>query len=269
MKISRISSQSQVSSFAESSVRPPDTVAMSPLPTVPLAMSGQPFEGYSSPGMPLRHEKSIFPIESYSTSPPTDTFNEFLLSITDPDFSVTRINSEAEREWSRSFYLKNLQIRGASSYSLIHLEAFYKTLELCTQIDMERDSEYREIASNEELHKLFVWYGQPISDSISSIIREGLASKYVLSDILINVGLVVDYSSHAMRIILLLDVLNNRDLLLRDGATLGLAYLKDPVAIPYLKATAAEEKNSILRGNIEKALSRLENSTHASSIESN
>jgi hypothetical protein len=73
-------------------------------------------------------------------------------------------------------------------------------------------------------------------------------------------GLVSHPLSYHWRLWLLERSLSSRSARIRDGAALGLAFLEDPDAIPYLKQAIERESIEELRGDMQQLLAQLESS---------
>jgi hypothetical protein len=80
----------------------------------------------------------------------------------------------------------------------------------------------------------------------------------VASEALSVLGQIVDPSTHGIRRRLLASSLFSRSVPVRDGATLGFAYMNDPWAIPFLDEALRKERVAELRRNMEKALAQLQ-----------
>lgn len=93
-------------------------------------------------------------------------------------------------------------------------------------------------------------YGSGAISIISDLILNEQVDPEVASEALRWIGYIADPETHVARLNLLKRCLNHSHPWVRDGASLGLAYLDEPSAIPSLEAAIEREKYELLRRNI-------------------
>ena len=97
-------------------------------------------------------------------------------------------------------------------------------------------------------------YGAIAVDLLRQHWREGLLRGQRLSDTLEELGYVEDPSSHSQRSALLIEALSMPDPDIRYAAAQGLTFLADPGAVNRLLDASEQEKNLMVRGQIEEAI---------------
>jgi hypothetical protein len=105
--------------------------------------------------------------------------------------------------------------------------------------------------------------GTKAVEAIKRIIHEQNLLPYMAFEALRWLGRVHHPESYRSRLFLLETCLDSPSRLMRDGAALGLASMKDSHAIPYLRNAVAREGIEDLREDMKAVLLRLENSSHA------
>jgi len=106
-------------------------------------------------------------------------------------------------------------------------------------------------------------HGTKVVETIRGIILEQNVKSHVAFEALRWLGRINHPESYQSRLIFLETCLESPSRLVRDGATLGLASMKDVHAIPYLRKAIAQEKIQDLRKDMEAVLLRLENLSDA------
>jgi HEAT repeat protein len=114
-----------------------------------------------------------------------------------------------------------------------------------------------ELISNVRIH------GTKAIEAIRRIILEQNVMPQVAFEALRWLGRVAHPESYRSRLFFLETCLDSPCRLVRDGAALGLASMKDIHAIPSLREAIAREKIQDLRKDMETVLVRLENLSHA------
>lgn len=104
-------------------------------------------------------------------------------------------------------------------------------------------------------------YGVDAIEALAHFIIEEKVNPEVASEALRWLGQIDHPVSYRRRLWLLERSLRCSSARVRDGAALGLAFLDDPHAIPYLKQAIQQEQVSELRVDMEQVLAQLE-STH-------
>jgi len=131
------------------------------------------------------------------------------------------------------------------------LEALFQA---CANEDFEdgMESEFiSELISSVRIH------GTKVVEAISRIILEQTVKPLVAFETLRWLGRVSHPESYRPRLFLLETCLDSSSRLMRDGAALGLASMKDTRAIPYLREAVAREKIQDLQKDMEAVLFRL------------
>lgn len=118
-----------------------------------------------------------------------------------------------------------------------------------------------------EIVSLVQKYGAQAVEAIKPIIITQNVKPYVAFEVLRWLGRINHLESHRSRLLFLEMCLDNPSRLVRDGAALGLASMKDAHAIPYLREALAQEKIQDLRKDMETVLWRIENSNAAISLD--
>ncbi|MCI0699445.1 HEAT repeat domain-containing protein [candidate division KSB1 bacterium] len=106
-------------------------------------------------------------------------------------------------------------------------------------------------------------HGTKAIEAIRRIVLEQNVKPLVAFEALRWLGRVVHPESYRSRLFFLETCLDSPFRLVRDGAALGLASMKDTHAIPYLREAIAQEKIQDLRKDLEAVLLRLENLSNA------
>jgi len=101
-------------------------------------------------------------------------------------------------------------------------------------------------------------YGNDVVAVISNLILKEEVSPEVASEALRWMGQMDDPKTHASRLDLLKQSLSCSSAWVRDGASIGLACLDDPSAIPCLKAAIEQEPYELLRRNMALAIEDLQ-----------
>ena len=102
-------------------------------------------------------------------------------------------------------------------------------------------------------------YGPISKDILARLFEDRRISPEVLSEALRWLGRMEDQPTYGARLWLLEKGLTSPDASVRDGATLGLASMDDPRAIPYLERAIQAEKMTELRHDMEEVLGQLKN----------
>lgn len=79
-----------------------------------------------------------------------------------------------------------------------------------------------------------------------------------IEEILRQIGLLQDESTHQSRLRLLADILASPQEQIRDAAMLGLSFLEDKAALPYLRQALQRESAPWLKKNLEMVIEQLE-----------
>ena len=110
-----------------------------------------------------------------------------------------------------------------------------------------------------EMIALVKAYGPMSRDILARLFEDKRMSPEVLSEALRWLGRMDDERSYETRLWLLERGLTSPAALVRDGATLGLASMDDPRAIPYLSDAIHSEKLTELRKDMGQVLAQLKN----------
>jgi hypothetical protein len=106
-------------------------------------------------------------------------------------------------------------------------------------------------------------HGTEAVEAIRRMILEQKVRPLVAFEALRWLGRLSHPESYRARLLLLETCLDSPSRLVRDGAALGLASMKDTHAIPYLREAIAREQIQDLRKDMEAVLVRLENLSNA------
>jgi len=110
---------------------------------------------------------------------------------------------------------------------------------------------------NERLPDLLIRHFGTVIPALVAMIEKGLASPIVAAEALKELGRVRDAVSHASRLGALERALASPSPMTRDGAGLGLARLKDPSAIPYLRDSITREPHAELKADLQLVINEL------------
>lgn len=133
--------------------------------------------------------------------------------------------------------------------------------ELCYLLDQAKSESFDDNALDEFENKFGVFIHKYLAKAITSLliyIISGSLPTSVVHAILTIVGRISDPETHSARLWLLEHCLNLSSQKIRDGAGLGLSYLDDPAAIPYINNAITKESNPLLRNNLRLVLIQLE-----------
>ena len=116
-----------------------------------------------------------------------------------------------------------------------------------------------------ELVSLIKKYGDPAMSEVSYLITYDRVDREVAGEALRWLGRIEDPSSYDSRLWVLEQSLSSKSPLVRDGAALGLASLRDANAVQYLRGAVDRESIAELRCDLEEVLEELEISRDATS----
>lgn len=100
--------------------------------------------------------------------------------------------------------------------------------------------------------------GKTIINALSTLINEKLLRDDLICEALVSIGRLLDANTEGDRFNLLVSSLDHPAPIVRDGAIMGLAFMDNKKAIPYLRKASAKESLQTLRGNIEVAIKDIE-----------
>jgi len=115
-----------------------------------------------------------------------------------------------------------------------------------------------ESSFSRELVSMVREHGESAVQMIADLILQENANPEVASEALRWIGAIEHPATYHSRLSLLEQSLNCLSPWVRDGATLGLAYMEDPHAISYLKRAIDREPYKLLRRNMRQVLAELE-----------
>ena len=118
-----------------------------------------------------------------------------------------------------------------------------------------------------ELTNLINGRGDAAVEALAELIHSNSISEEVAAEALRWLGLMERGPAYSKRRWLLEDCLTNKSVKVRDGAVLGLAFLDDPHAIPYLKDAIRLETRDWIRRGMQQALAQLEDVPCATCLE--
>ena len=108
------------------------------------------------------------------------------------------------------------------------------------------------------LASLVKGHGDWALDAVRRLITSRPIDVEVVSEALRALGEMQDGRTYRRRLRLLLQCLHSPSLWIRDGATIGLAWMDDPTTIPSLRQAAEREQVEEIRRNIEAIIAQLE-----------
>ena len=100
--------------------------------------------------------------------------------------------------------------------------------------------------------------GLPSVDALSQVLNSDGGEVETRDEIIRQVGLLDDAPTHSARLKLLIELLSSPQARFRDAAALGLSFMEDLDALPYLHAAKRRENNAWLAENLEQAIGELE-----------
>ena len=100
-------------------------------------------------------------------------------------------------------------------------------------------------------------FGRAAVLSVDEMLETTSVNVEVTGELLRGLGMIEDRSTHDERLALLTNQLKSEDARIRDAASLGLAALEDPRAIPALEAALKVETNLFVRPEFESAIEEL------------
>lgn len=107
------------------------------------------------------------------------------------------------------------------------------------------------------VERLIKRYGTATIDALSRLYFSGVVSPAILSEGLLWLGQIEDDESYESRFCFLVYCLRDDEPAVRSSAALGLAFLEDPRAVPYLRREARVERIDLLRSRLEKVADEL------------
>ena len=110
----------------------------------------------------------------------------------------------------------------------------------------------------EQLRLLVAAYSVPAVRAIERAIADPASSAEAAEETLRQMGYMTDESTHHARLGLLARALESTNVRLRDAASIGIASLDDPLAIPALHKAIAREPSAWLRETLEEVVNQLE-----------
>lgn len=109
-----------------------------------------------------------------------------------------------------------------------------------------------------ELQAIILRHGELAIDALTGVVLSDRVNKELASEVLRELGRVKDPTSYRRRLWLLESGLFSNSARIRDAASLGLASLDDPHAIPYLRKAIDEEQCDELRDDLKQVLEQLQ-----------
>jgi len=106
-------------------------------------------------------------------------------------------------------------------------------------------------------------YGNDALKVVKDLITEGRINSEIASEALRWFGLMEHPYTYESRLSFLEECLFNPSLYIRDGALLGISFLDDPKALPYLKEAFRLEKCSEFKDEMKVVIEQLEETFHA------
>jgi len=188
-------------------------------------------------------------------------------SLTSPDAirEISEAMSVLRLDTAQTWIATERQARGASlASSTVYDESpvpVHEYVEAAFGVAVEETFENgRESEFSERLTWLVRKYGVSALDTIARLMTSEQVNVEVTAEALKSLGEMHHPESYSRRLQLLVRSLRSSSPWVRDGATLGLAWLDDPTTIPYLGRAAEQEPIEELRQNMEAVLEQLEES---------
>ena len=100
--------------------------------------------------------------------------------------------------------------------------------------------------------------GVPAIDALSQVLNSHGGEVESCDEIIRQVGLMGDAPTHLTRLKLLSELLSSSEPRFRDACRVGVSFMEDSDALPYLRAAKQRETNAWLAENIEQAIEELE-----------
>ncbi|MFC1981340.1 HEAT repeat domain-containing protein, partial [Chloroflexota bacterium] len=101
-------------------------------------------------------------------------------------------------------------------------------------------------------------HGRPIIRALRVLINRQELNNSLIYEGLVSIGRLQNSNTESDRFELLVGLLDHHAPIVRDGAIMGLSFMDNKKAIPYLRKTLTKETVRALRENIEVAISDLE-----------
>jgi hypothetical protein len=108
-----------------------------------------------------------------------------------------------------------------------------------------------------ELKSLLESFGADSIDILGRLLADGTGSPIVCAEALRWIGRAEEFLPQSDRMSLLERALSSDSAVVRDAASLGLATIDDPVAIPFLERAVASEALTELKADIQQVLEQL------------
>ncbi len=100
--------------------------------------------------------------------------------------------------------------------------------------------------------------GKPVVNIINNLIKKLDLNKHIISETLKSLGRIEDENTEEERYQLLMCLITDDSVIIRDGAVSGLSFLDDRRALPQLRMLLETETIPILKNNIKVAIKGLE-----------
>lgn len=195
--------------------------------------------------------------------------------------SVKRSGRSADVFYSITQNKDDYYLEDNISYRLIYIHAFPRSIpdenatnqkEINEEVDgMLRNSITRafDAANNETFYDGFdSYFSETISRFIlafgvqaiviiEEILESNPSASETVEETLRQLGKIVDPHTHAARLALLLRAIGDRNPRIRDAASIGIASLDDPVAIPFLHHAIKTEPSAWVRTNLTLTLQQI------------
>lgn len=156
--------------------------------------------------------------------------------------------------------LRRPVIRSQDTSTELRLPGTNLKAELQDLFNREFDESLEDTESEflENLRAIILKWGEQAVDALSGILFYDRVNKELASEALSLVARMKDNSSYQRRLWLLESGLFSNAARIRDAASLGLALLDDPHAIPYLRKAIEEENCEELREDLRQILEQLQ-----------
>lgn len=177
------------------------------------------------------------------------------------DLAVRRPRPKLEPPPWTTFLQQDVRLENSTAQSEVHKDLDQKILALFEAAKEQNFEDGMESEFSKGLVDVVKNYGVAAIEALAPLIIDEKVNPEVASEALRWLGRINHPVSYHRRLWLLERSLRCSSARVRDGATLGLAFLDDPHAITYLRQAIQQEKISELRADMEQVLAQLE-STH-------
>lgn len=198
-------------------------------------------------------------------SPATETVNPAMMETNwrfvtpaSTDLAVRRPRPKLEPFPWTTFLRQDVRLENSTAQQEVHKDFDQEILTLFEAAKEQNFEDGMESEFSKGLLDLVKGYGADAIEVLAPLIIDEKVNQEITSEALRWLGHIDHPPSHRHRLWLLERSLHCSSARVRDGATLGLAFLDDPHAITYLRQAIQQEKIAELRADMEQVLAQLE-----------